>query len=65
MAKKNKVVIIDSCVVFDYLKGSELVRSEIFEKIGVNNAFVSTITILETYYGMLKREEADTRSFFR
>jgi predicted nucleic acid-binding protein len=65
MAKKNKIVIIDSGVVFDYLKGSEVVRSEIFEKIGINNTFVSTITILETYYGMLKKEEADTRTFFR
>ena len=65
MAKKNKIVILDSGVVFDYLKGNDSVKSEIFQEIGLSNTFVSTITVLETYYGMLKKEEADTRAFFR
>ena len=65
MAKKNKLVILDTGVVFEYLKGNEKVRVEIFEAIGVENAFVSTISILETYYGMLKKEQKDTKSFFQ
>jgi predicted nucleic acid-binding protein len=66
MAKKSKkLVLIDSGVIFDYLKGNEKVKAEILEKIGIDNACVSTISILETYYGMLKNETKDTKSFFK
>lgn len=66
MAKKSKkLVVIDSGVVFDYLKGNEKVRIEILEKIGIENACVSTITVLETYYGMLKKETKKTKAFFK
>jgi tRNA(fMet)-specific endonuclease VapC len=66
MAKKSKkLVLIDSGVVFDYLKGDEKVTTEILENIGIENACVSTITILETYYGMLKKETKTTKEFFK
>jgi tRNA(fMet)-specific endonuclease VapC len=66
MAKKSlKLVLIDSGVVFEYLKGNEEVRYEILEVIGIENVFTSSIVVLETYYGMLKKEESDTKLFFK
>ena len=63
--KSKKLVLIDSGVIFDYLKGNGKVKTEILEKIGIENACVSTISILETYYGMLKSETKTTKSFFK
>jgi predicted nucleic acid-binding protein len=66
MAKKRKkIVMLDSGIVFDYLKGVESIEKEILDVIGIENVFVSTVVVLETYYGMLKKEERQTKSFFR
>ena len=66
MAKKSKkLVLIDSGVVFEYLKGDEKIRTEILDNIGIENTCVSTITVLETYYGMLKKETKSTKAFFK
>ena len=65
MAKRHKKVLIDTGVVIDFLDGKESVRKELYEVIGIENIYISTVVKFEIYFGMLKKEEKATRQFFK
>lgn len=65
MAKRHKKVLIDTGVVIDFLDGKESVRKELYEVIGVENIYISTVVKFEIYFGMLKKEEKATHQFFK
>ena len=65
MAKRHKKVLIDTGVVIDFLDGKESVRKELYEVIGIENIYISTVVKFEVYFGMLKKEEKATRQFFK
>ena len=64
MAKKQiKHVLIDTNIVFELLAETPIFLNEI-DTIGFDSLFVSSISILETYYGMRKNEERKTKELF-
>ena len=65
MAKRHKKVLIDTGVVIDFLDGKESVRKELYDVIGIENIYISTVVKFEIYFGMLKKEEKATHQFFK
>lgn len=63
MAKRHKKVLIDTGVVIGFLDGKESVRKELYEVIGIENVYISTVVKFEIYYGMLKKEEKQLANF--
>ena len=64
MAKKQiKHILIDTNIVFELLAETPIFLNEI-DNIGFDSLFVSSISILETYYGMRKNEERKTKELF-
>ena len=50
------MVLCDTDVIIEYLKGNYHVKSGI-EEIGIDNIILSAITIMELYYGALNKRE--------
>ncbi len=50
------MVICDTNVVIEFLKGNEKTRED-FKKIGINNLALSAITVMEIYYGAINKRE--------
>lgn len=64
MAKKQvKNVILDTNILFELLAENLTFLDEI-DNIGHKFLFVSSISVLETYYGMRKSEERKTKELF-
>ena len=65
MAKKQvKNVLIDTNIIFELLAENPLFLDEI-DIIGHEFLFVSSVSVLETYYGMRKSEERQTKELFK
>lgn len=63
MAKRHKKVLIDTGVVIGFLDGKESVRKELYEVIGIENVYISTVVKFEIYYGMLKKRKKQPANF--
>ena len=46
------MVLCDTDVIIEYMKGNEVAKKEILE-IGINNIAVSSVSLMELYYGAL------------
>lgn len=61
MAKKSKkIVLLDTNIIIALLRG-EKKESQVIESLGYEKTAVSTISVLEVYYGMFKNEENETK----
>jgi tRNA(fMet)-specific endonuclease VapC len=60
MAKKLRVVLLDSGVFFRYLRRHPDIVSEL-DKIGFENLGITSVSVGETYQGMFGREKARTQ----
>ena len=50
------MVLCDTDVIIEYMKGNEVAKKEILE-IGINNIAVSSVSLMELYYGALNKKE--------
>ena len=58
--KTKKLILLDTNIVIGLLRG-EKQESQIVESLGYENTAISTISVLEIYYGMFKSEVKDTK----
>jgi len=58
--KTKKLILLDTNIVIGLLRG-EKQESQIVASLGYENTAISTISILEIYYGMFKNEAKDTK----
>ncbi len=56
--------MLDTNIVFELLFKNEKHINQI-DVIEIQNLYVSSITVLETYYGMRKSEERETKEIFK
>jgi predicted nucleic acid-binding protein len=63
MAKKNQIVLCDSNILFELLKGNEKIKNNL-EKIGDESIAFSIITHAEAYAGASKKDMNSLKSFF-
>ena len=63
MAKK--VILIDTNILIAYFRGESHIIQELNEVIGFPNLAISTVTVLEMYFGMFKNEERKTKELIR
>jgi predicted nucleic acid-binding protein len=57
--KTKKLILLDTNIVIGLLRG-EKQESQIVASLGYENTAISTISVLEIYYGMFKNEAKDT-----
>jgi len=50
------MILCDTDVIIEYMKGNEVVKKEIVE-IGINNIAVSSVSLMELFYGALNKRE--------
>jgi predicted nucleic acid-binding protein len=58
--KTKKLILLDTNIVIGLLRG-EKQESQIVSSLGYENTAISTISVLEIYYGMFKNEAKDTK----
>ena len=63
MGTKEKIVLCDTNILFELLKGNEKVKKNL-DKIGDNNIAFSIITYAEAFAGSSKKEMNSLKSFF-
>ena len=63
MGKKNKIVLCDTNILFELLKGNEKIKRNL-EKIGDESIAFSIITHAEAYAGCSKKDMNSLKSFF-
>ena len=64
MAKrKQKVVLIDTGIAIEYLRGNSLIINELNNVIDTKNLAISIVSIGELFYGMRKNEDRKTKEF--
>lgn len=56
MGKENSVILCDTNVIIEVLKGRQETIEEI-ERIGLGNLGISAITVMELYFGALNKRE--------
>jgi predicted nucleic acid-binding protein len=50
------MILCDTDVIIEYMKGNEVAKKEIVE-IGINNITVSSVSLMELFYGALNKRE--------
>ena len=50
------MILCDTDVIIEYMKGSEVAKKEILE-IGIKNIAVSSVSLMELFYGALNKRE--------
>jgi predicted nucleic acid-binding protein len=50
------MILCDTDVIIEYMKGNEVVKKEILE-IAINNIAVSSVSLMELFYGALNKRE--------
>jgi tRNA(fMet)-specific endonuclease VapC len=63
MAKKQRKIVLDTNIVFELLKENEKHLNQV-DVIDFQSLYVTSITVLETYYGMRVKEERKTKELF-
>ena len=58
MAERKHMILCDTDVIIEILKGNEKIIKTI-ESIGLENIAISSITVMELYFGALKKKELD------
>ena len=48
------MILCDTDVIIEYMKGNEVAKKEIVE-IGINNITVSSVSLMELFYGALNK----------
>jgi tRNA(fMet)-specific endonuclease VapC len=62
MAKKSKkLVLLDTNILINILRGAEK-EIQVVKLLGYEQIAISTISVLEVYYGMFKNEEKETKN---
>ena len=62
MAKKtSKLVLLDTNILIDLLRGENRELSEV-TYLGYGKIAICTVSILEIFYGMFKKEEKETKA---
>ena len=56
MAEKNLMILCDTNVIIEILKGNEKTIKTI-ESIGLKNIAISSVTVMELYFGALNKRE--------
>jgi len=56
MAEKNLMILCDTNVIIEILKGKEKTIT-IIESIGLENIAISSVTVMELYFGALNKKE--------
>ncbi len=56
MAEKNLMILCDTNVIIEILKGNEK-TIKIIESIGLENIAISSVTVMELYFGALNKRE--------
>jgi len=56
MAEKNLMILCDTNVIIEILKGNEKTIT-IIESIGLENIAISSVTVMELYFGALNKKE--------
>jgi tRNA(fMet)-specific endonuclease VapC len=58
MAERKHMILCDTDVIIEILKGNEKIIKTI-ESIGLENIAISSITVMELYFGALNKNELD------
>ena len=58
MAEKKHMILCDTNVIIEILKGNKKII-KITESIGLENIAISSITVMELYFGALNKKELD------
>ena len=56
MAEKNLMILCDTNIIIEILKGNEE-TIKIMESIGLENIAISSVTVMELYFGALNKRE--------
>ena len=56
MAEKNLMILCDTNIIIEILKGNEK-TIKIIESIGLENIAISSVTVMELYFGALNKRE--------
>lgn len=63
MGKKDRKIVLDSNIIFELIRKNQKHINQV-DVIPLDNLYVTSITVLETLYGMYKKEQPMTKKLF-